>query len=318
MAEAEFVLLGFVDKNDEVKPENESRALWKENLVGGKPYFPPSVKQEDLKHVLSSEKIICSGCQNHVAFITQISCPVDEKLIERSLYVFACVTKDCSVKKWHIVRVMARLEEETAATTYPEDQIGIFRQFYLTVEEEEVIDNEVKAYDMKALKDVMQAASKEEVYEKFLIPGTDQVADKFFNTLSKFPRQIIRYCWMGTPLLNQDTKLDDVPNCDECGARRTYEMQIMPAMISVLRPLNAATEIQPELDYGTVLCFTCINNCHVKTASVERVIVLNDPDSSLLNDFRNGDLKKEQSMEMEGESQEKMSACKKGKKRRKH
>src|SRR5699024_4704731 len=72
--------------------------------------------------------------------------------------------------------------------------------------------------------------------------------------------QIIRYEWMGQPLLSTDAE-PKPGHCGDCGAPRTFELQLMPALISILfrARLNQAKAI--DLDFETILAYTCANNC---------------------------------------------------------
>eukprot|EP01122_Echinamoeba_exundans_P006862 TRINITY_DN1_c0_g2_i1.p1 TRINITY_DN1_c0_g2~~TRINITY_DN1_c0_g2_i1.p1 ORF type:complete len:426 (+),score=67.24 TRINITY_DN1_c0_g2_i1:36-1313(+) len=117
------------------------------------------------------------------------------------------------------------------------------------------------------------AAWSEEGYESV------SVADKFVYRFSKrvavAPEQVLRWQWHGIPLL-----LDAVPpsaapppHCERCEAPRRFEMQLMPSFSFLLRePLSAhhiaspeskrlLKDLLPQLELGTVLCYTCANDC---------------------------------------------------------
>jgi hypothetical protein len=117
-----------------------------------------------------------------------------------------------------------------------------------------------------------QAAWSDEGYE------STQVADKFVYRFSKrvgvAPEQVMRWQWRGTPLL-----LDALPStatppppCERCSAPRMFEMQLMPALPYLLRePLaqhraspacqKFLKDVLPQLELGTLLCYTCSQDC---------------------------------------------------------
>lgn len=119
-----------------------------------------------------------------------------------------------------------------------------------------------------------------DAYEKFLIPGTDDVSNKFIKRVSKFPDQVIRYNLDGQPLLNQRTNVSPT-NCRSCGSRRRFELQLTPGLITALTPSKTRKE-RVELDFGTVLVFTCERDCGSRCVLVEEVVVLLDADEDVL------------------------------------
>lgn len=100
--------------------------------------------------------------------------------------------------------------------------------------------------------------------------------------------------------------LGSIPSCDSCGERRIFELQLMPALVSVLnidtnrktasKLDNSADCGEPEIrregleclgsesiEFGTVLVYTCSQSCWSEDASFleEFVIVQSDPDQHL-------------------------------------
>ena len=122
-----------------------------------------------------------------------------------------------------------------------------------------------------------------DAYEKFLIPGTDEVSNKFIKKISKFPDQVIRYNLDGQPLLNQTAKVSP-SDCVVCGSRRRFELQLTPGLINALSLNQDSKRGQDcvEVDFGTVLIFTCEKDCGSRTVVVEEAISLPDADDELL------------------------------------
>lgn len=308
----DFVLIGFIEDQDEVGDNiYKSKSIWRENFIGGEPVFSPNMPEDEIKTRFSPEMLTCDGCGDLFAFMVQMNCPVDEKLVDRVIYIFSCVNPSCSNRKWKVLRVvspsskskdcvdmsgepsgMESMEHDGADLALrlePEVSVKVhkFKAMYLTAEEGELLVTDTTSANIKKnvkTKGVIveQPKINNEVYEKFLIPGTDQVANKFIKTVSKFSRQVIRYAWNGKPLLNQDVKVNPT-KCTSCGGKRTFELQIMPGLICQMKP--TVNESMVDLDFGTVLFFTCKNNCNQQFVHVEESIVLNDPDSNIMPSF---------------------------------
>lgn len=72
--------------------------------------------------------------------------------------------------------------------------------------------------------------------------------------------QIIRYCRGGEgPLwVSGENKPEekDIPNC-VCGAKRIFEFQIMPQLLNHLH----VDSLGESIDWGTLVVYTCADNC---------------------------------------------------------
>ncbi|XP_063108633.1 programmed cell death protein 2-like isoform X2 [Cavia porcellus] len=81
----------------------------------------------------------------------------------------------------------------------------------------------------------------DEKYEKTKIKSGDQMFYKFMKRIAVCQAQILRYSWGGEPLyLTCPTpEVSEVPACSHCGGQRTFEFQLMPALVSMLRSANS-------------------------------------------------------------------------------
>lgn len=121
----------------------------------------------------------------------------------------------------------------------------------------------------------------------------DKTFQRFADRLSHNPEQVLRYEFDGTPLLyssNDDvarrlgqqstgqaqsanakvvisSTARGIPSCSNCGARRTFELQLTPHAITMLEedePMSAALD---GMDWGTVFLFVCSADCTKKTTT---------------------------------------------------
>ncbi|KAF9926898.1 Programmed cell death protein 2 [Linnemannia zychae] len=109
----------------------------------------------------------------------------------------------------------------------------------------------------------------DEVYE-----NTKTDIDSAFLTFQKrialYPDQVLRYARMEYELTNPEPlyvsdigipKPEDIPPCPDCGQERTFEFQILPQLLNYLGIDHSAPD---ALDFGTVLVYSCKENCHVE------------------------------------------------------
>ncbi len=177
-----------------------------------------------------------------------------------------------------------------------DQSLAFFRPFYVTV-----IDEPQDSYrDDKHINQLLQSYERQktkqnsdksnnysiETYEQNYINsiyGNDRISYQFFKRLSLCPQQIIRYEWEGMPLLNSNNCKPIISKCDLCSSDRSFEMQLMPALLSYLKPLSGKPNV--GFDFGTVLIYSCSKNCNKKLGSfaIEQCIVFADNDIELIN-----------------------------------
>lgn len=198
------------------------------------------------------------------------------------------------------------------------DQMPTFQSFYVNVLEESglsVCDS--FEYEMGLLKDYEaregplhdgNTPSKvNEKYEKTAIADGDRAFHKFKKRIQHCKEQCLRYEWNGSPLLISEIvkptqATDNIPPCSNCGCDRVFEMQLMPALASLLQAKKSATSDKvtsqgaclckdyTRMDFGTILIYTCSKSCS-KTENGENipnnefVITQSSPDSEMLDNI---------------------------------
>lgn len=181
-----------------------------------------------------------------------------------------------------------------------QDDVPVFRPFFISVMEESDLCGEEGdlAHAQQLLREYERREGRvaeleggegggEEKYEKTKARHGDAVFSRFMKKISLCPQQILRYCRGGKPLFISEppSNLPQVVSaaaCGSCGGSRTFELQLMPALVSLLRGKDGST--QAELEFGTVLVYTCANSCWTDGSHSpveEFCFVQMDPDQQL-------------------------------------
>ncbi|XP_043350928.1 programmed cell death protein 2-like isoform X2 [Dermochelys coriacea] len=92
-----------------------------------------------------------------------------------------------------------------------------------------------------------------------------------------------RYSWGGQPLFitcpsSSINKM--VPVCNSCGSNRVFEFQLMPALVSMLKSVDADLSVE----FGTVIVYTCERSCwpaNHQNPLEEFIFIQEDPDQQL-------------------------------------
>lgn len=179
----------------------------------------------------------------------------------------------------------------------PEDvPVPVLRPFFVSVVEEADLGGEeddlqhaqklLKEYERREgvtvgeLEDG-EGGGGEEKYEKTRARHGDAVFSRFMKRISLCPQQILRYCRGGEPLFISEppsNMAQVVPACGSCGGSRTFELQLMPALVSLLQRKDGA---EAQLEFGTVLVYTCRTSCWTSgsgSAVDEFCFIQTDPD----------------------------------------
>ncbi|XP_041921070.1 programmed cell death protein 2 [Alosa sapidissima] len=86
-----------------------------------------------------------------------------------------------------------------------------------------------------------------------------KVVQIFKQRTSVEPHQVLRYERGGVPLWvssEHKTLEENIPKCS-CGAKRIFEFQVMPQLLINLK----VDSTDASIDWGTLLVYTCANNC---------------------------------------------------------
>lgn len=95
----------------------------------------------------------------------------------------------------------------------------------------------------------------EEELSQFSAEDPDKAFTKFRKRVESSPSQILRYERGGVPLyISNEGIPEEIPNCEYCGGPRQFEFQIMPQILSIIK--------EQDIDWGVLICYTCVNSCH--------------------------------------------------------
>ncbi|CAD2088079.1 conserved Plasmodium protein, unknown function [Plasmodium vinckei lentum] len=147
-------------------------------------------------------------------------------------------------------------------------------------------DDEVDVSEMKAMEDIQK-----EVFKNRQI---DNVFLNYIKKISRFPKQIIRYSYNGSPLYAsndfqnknknniysreyEDNKKSitfaNIPNCYICKKRKVFEFQVLSTIINYLKIKNKNLDNQESkmnLKFMTINVYTCENNCDIYDINISK------------------------------------------------
>ncbi|XP_059478816.1 programmed cell death protein 2-like [Neocloeon triangulifer] len=112
-----------------------------------------------------------------------------------------------------------------------------------------------------------------EQYEKDLPSHGDVLAHRFISRLQESPGQVLRYGLGADPMLLKPLPKQKL-RCNQCGSDLTFEMQLLPPLLTLLHLTQGGPGCRNALEFGNVLVFTCPMACwDQKGYQEERIII---------------------------------------------
>lgn len=99
-----------------------------------------------------------------------------------------------------------------------------------------------------------------EKYEKGIPMHGDEMFHNFVSQIQKNPGQLLRYSRDNSAPLMLYPISGCVGKCRHCGGEMIFEVQILSTLISKLI-LQPCTEKNFQIEFGTVLVYTCLRSC---------------------------------------------------------
>ncbi|XP_044865075.1 programmed cell death protein 2 [Mauremys mutica] len=195
-------------------------------------------------------------------------------------------SKDHQTVDWKLGHKLSCAQSAQLDTAIPDHKF-LFPEYEIVIEPEEMEtpgDSQTDADTQKNLEkhDELAAAGgasdgfeslDEEVLEAMAKHETreDKIFQKFKNRIAAEPEQILRYCrggegpiWISGENIPQ---MKDIPNCS-CGAQRMFEFQVMPQLLNHLK----VDSLGESIDWGTLVVYTCAENCNQANGYMEEFI----------------------------------------------
>ncbi|XP_058789120.1 programmed cell death protein 2-like [Phymastichus coffea] len=168
----------------------------------------------------------------------------------------------------NFMEIFISVDEEYSVSDVPQHVRDLFVEYQrsnpdATAEHSDGISDECKAYDGGV-----------EKYEKSIPKHGDEMFHNFVSRIQKNPGQILRYARDNSAPLLLYPMGGCIGRCRHCGDEMNFELQILPTLIPKLK-LNTRSDRYFQLEFGTILIFTCVRSCWSTTDSYreEHVIV---------------------------------------------
>ncbi|CAJ1048884.1 programmed cell death protein 2 [Xyrichtys novacula] len=228
------------------------------------PYDPPSEDEPPCNHEEDQSMLSPSG----VKLCWVCGCP-GSKACSRCHTVTYCGKnhqtlhwkhshkKECCNQETSIDRNSSFLFPESELVTEPEEEEEE-EEMEKEKNTKDVEEEEEKAADGPSLADTLAETDLEEM--AMHETEENKVFQRFKKKIAPEPHQVLRYTRGGSPLWvsSKYIPLDhDIPPCT-CGAKRTFEFQVMPQLLNSLSVDSTGASI----DWGTLAIYTCSNSCN--------------------------------------------------------
>lgn len=120
--------------------------------------------------------------------------------------------------------------------------------------------------DVSSNESGMEYLDPSSVDENYYVYDKDKYMHYFSAEVSKFPKQIVRYCFGGIPLYSESPKKITIPKCKECGSDKVFEFQIISTIIYEWEKLFGENDafVKCNTDWSTIIVYTCSKDCNVE------------------------------------------------------
>ena len=253
--------------------------------IGGLAKFVNSENGEKAKEELE-KKNTCGVCGDKMYLLVQAYCPLEGQ--DRILYVLCCNDSHCHEKNARIAwRVFSHTEpqseeqddddcdEDTELSSlpindalpwcYPEMALDTYEE----PEESELFNEEEEIKKMESINkkiDPVPDSDLQDIETSGYANRVDQTIAKFQARLQRCPTQVVRWGFNGKPLwITESHQLSKPPPCQECCGPQSFEFQVIPTIVHVIRAdkhLKPTAGITDDgLDFGTLTIYSCAGLC---------------------------------------------------------
>ncbi|KAF1392991.1 hypothetical protein PFLUV_G00033770 [Perca fluviatilis] len=163
--------------------------------------------------------------------------------------------RECCNQEASIVTTSTFLFPESELVTEPEEEVDKKEGDTKEAEEEE---EEEASVDCPSLAETLAETDLEEM--AMHETEDNKVFQRFKKRIAPEPHQVVRYSREGCPLWVSSQHIpsdQDIPACT-CGAKRTFEFQVMPQLLNSL----CVDSTGASIDWGTLAVYTCSASCN--------------------------------------------------------
>lgn len=164
--------------------------------------------------------------------------------------------KECGSQAF-AVTTSPLLFPESELVTEPEEEEKDTKEAEGEQEEEEGGGSSTQSVDCPSLAESLAETDLEEM--AMHETEDNKVFQRFKKKIAPEPHQVIRYSRGGSPLWVSSQHIpseQDIPQCT-CGAKRTFEFQVMPQLLNSL----CVDSTGASIDWGTLAVYTCSVSC---------------------------------------------------------
>lgn len=208
------------------------------------------------------------GDEREVVYIdtpTQPQCDLVSLL--REVTPFPLQMESNADKKYSFLEVFLSVEEENFTMDVPQHVCDLLLEYQYK-------NPDLSSKSGQESGEGKTIESDTEKYEKGIPMHGDEMFHNFISRIQKNPGQILRYCRDNSAPLLLYPISGAIGKCQHCGGEMIFEVQILPTIISKLI-LQPRTEEKFQIEFGTVLIYTCLRSCWstIDSFREERVIV---------------------------------------------
>ncbi|XP_066598322.1 programmed cell death protein 2-like [Prorops nasuta] len=169
--------------------------------------------------------------------------------------------------QFQFVEIFISVDEEDLSLDIPQHVRDLLLE-YQNTDPDMALNFKQGHYDSKTVETDI------EKYEKGTPLHGDDMFHNFVSVIQQNPGQILRYSRDNSAALLLHPLNESIGRCEYCGDELIFEVQILPTLIPKLI-LHPRTDANFQIEYGTVLIYTCLRSCWSQTDSYkeEHVIV---------------------------------------------
>ncbi|KAJ1610313.1 hypothetical protein OJ253_1182 [Cryptosporidium canis] len=220
---------------------------------------------------IESNLVICTANKDNCVISDDwlLSAGIDTKALQNK-----CNITNDSITTEHVLANNKKVEKSYLIKYISEECIGdddhktkFLLDSYLSNTEDDPIEiKKGKDSDISSDESSMDHIDQSNIDESFYVRDKDRYLHNFSLEVSRFPKQIIRYSFGGTPLYSEPPKSISIPGCKKCGSDKVFEFQILSTIIYEWGKAFGEDDafVKCNTDWSTIIVYTCSKDCNVE------------------------------------------------------